>query len=416
MFNSTIDLRGGQFNGSIIVDPATDYFVNSTIYTGASSATIEIEGVSGQPAGSNAVTVYGGGGDVTVQFDVAASQASETQNADGSVTVNAGPDGTATLFGVHSIVFTGQFAGPIGPTPQDFYAAGTSDILFDQADGSLAIWKLNGTLLDGGGPIGNPGGTWSVVGTGNFFTNPVTADILFQDASHNLAIWRMAGVSIVGGGSIGNPGGTWDAIAVGNFTGESISSSQYFTGNGFSSILFENAAGNLAIWEMSGLSLIGGGNIGAPGGTWAVKGVGDFNGDGRSDILFQDAAGDLAIWEMNGTSIIGGGTIGNPTGTWVEKGIGDFNGDGRSDILFEDAAGDYAIWEMNGTQIIGGGDIGNPGGAWQFAAIGDYNGDGHADILFTDAAGDLAIWEMNGTSIIGGGVIGNPGAQWHVLG
>jgi hypothetical protein len=35
-----------------------------------------------------------------------------------------------------------------------------------------------------------------------------------------------------------------------------------------------------------------------------------------SDILFADAAGDLAIWEMNGTSIVGGGQIGNPGSVW----------------------------------------------------------------------------------------------------
>jgi WD40 repeat protein len=56
----------------------------------------------------------------------------------------------------------------------------------------------------------------------------------------------------------------------------------------------------------------------------------DFDGDGRSDILFgQSAGGPLADWQMGGTSIIGGGTIGAPGGSWSEWGVGDFNGDGR---------------------------------------------------------------------------------------
>jgi FG-GAP repeat protein len=45
-------------------------------------------------------------------------------------------------------------------------------------------------------------------------------------------------------------------------------------------------------------------------------GVGDYNGDGRADILLQSSGGEVAIWEMNGTSIIGGGVIANPGPTW----------------------------------------------------------------------------------------------------
>ena len=33
----------------------------------------------------------------------------------------------------------------------------------------------------------------------------------------------------------------------------------------------------------------------------------NFNGDGNSDILWQNANGQAAIWEMNGTNVIGGG-------------------------------------------------------------------------------------------------------------
>ena len=39
-----------------------------------------------------------------------------------------------------------------------------------------------------------------------------------------------------------------------------------------------------------------------PGPSWHAVGTGDFNGDGRSDILWQNADGEVAIWEMNGAS------------------------------------------------------------------------------------------------------------------
>ena len=39
-----------------------------------------------------------------------------------------------------------------------------------------------------------------------------TPDWVFQDASGNLAIWEMQGTAIVGGGNIGNPGSIWHVL------------------------------------------------------------------------------------------------------------------------------------------------------------------------------------------------------------
>jgi hypothetical protein len=236
----------------------------------------------------------------------------------------------------------------------------------------------------------------------NDFTGGGDSGVLFSGSGGALATWEMNGVAIDGGGDIGAPGGTWSAVQTGDFNTD-----------GMSDILFHDASGNLAIWEMNGAAIVGGGALGNPGGTWSPVGTGDFNGDGASDILFQDAAHNLSIWEMNGTAIIGGGNIGSPGGSWTEAAVGDFTGEGNSDILFQDASGNLAIWEMNGTAIVGGGDIGNPGAGWSVKGVGDFNADGTSDILFENTSGEYAIWEMNGTSIIGGGDIGNPGGTWQ---
>jgi hypothetical protein len=97
---------------------------------------------------------------------------------------------------------------------------------------------------------------------------------------------------------------------------------------------------------------------------WQVASVGDFNGDGRSDILWQNSSGAVAIWELNGTSIIGGGSLSNPGPSWHAMGSGNFSADGKSDILWQNDSGQVAIWEMNGTTVIGGGSIANPGPTW----------------------------------------------------
>src|SRR6185437_13876690 len=131
--------------------------------------------------------------------------------------------------------------------------------------------------------------------------------------------------------------------------------------------------------------------------------TGDFNADGYSDILWQNTNGQVAVWEMNGAGIIGGGAVADPGPSWRAVGTGDFNADGAADILFQNANGQAAIWEMNGTNVIGGGNAGpNPGPGWTAVGTGDFNGDGHSDILWQNASnGQTVIWEMNGTSIVG---------------
>ena len=78
----------------------------------------------------------------------------------------------------------------------------------------------------------------------------------------------------------------------------------------------------------------------------------DFNGDGKSDILWQNDNGQVAIWELNGTTVIGGGIVGNPGPSWEVIATGDFNGDGISDILWQNDSGEVDIWEMNGTSLM----------------------------------------------------------------
>jgi hypothetical protein len=100
----------------------------------------------------------------------------------------------------------------------DFNGDGLSDILFQNSvTGQAAIWEMNGTSVIGGGVIAsNPGPGWKLVGAENFVgvgTNP-TSDLLWQNsASGQTAIWEMSGVNIVGGGLVtANAGTSYHAI------------------------------------------------------------------------------------------------------------------------------------------------------------------------------------------------------------
>ena len=290
---------------------------------------------------------------------------------------------------------------PLPPPPQPIPGA---NLLLQNTTGSVAIWDMNGTTIAAGGLVGsNPGPTWHIKGTGNFF-NDGNAALLLQNDDGSVALWDTSGTSVIGGGVVTDPGPTWRIEGTGNFFGD-----------GNTDIVLQNEDGSVALWDMSGTSVIGGGLVENPGPNWHIEGTGNFFGDGNTAILLQNDDGSVALWHMSGTNVIGGGLVANPGPTWHIEGTGDFFGDGNTDIVFQNNDGSVALWDMNGINVIGGGLVAtNPGPAWHIGGTGDFFGDSHTDIVLQNDAGSVALWDMSGTSVIGGGVAGNPGTGWNV--
>ena len=186
------------------------------------------------------------------------------------------------------------------------------------------------------------------------FNGDGNADILWQNANGTPAIWTMDGTNISGAAALANPGPTWHVAAAADFNGD-----------GKSDILWQNDNGTPAIWTMDGTNITGGAALPNPGPTWHVEAAADFNGDGKADILWQNDSGTPAIWTMDGTNITGGAALPNPGPTWHVAAAADFNGDGKADILWQNANGTPAIWLMDGTNISGAAGPGsNPGPSW----------------------------------------------------
>jgi VCBS repeat-containing protein len=295
------------------------------------------------------------------------------------------------------------------PQNNDFSGNGHGGILWQNTDGTPAVWTVDGTSLVSGANAGaSPGPSWHVIGSGDFNADG-KSDILWQNTDGTIAEWFMNGSSLISGASVAfNPGPAWHAIGTGDFNGD-----------GKADILWQNADGTPAVWLMDGLNIQHGANVGFnPGAAWHVIGAGDFDGDGKADILWQNTNGQAAVWLMDGQTLKAGADVGfNPGADWHVQGAGDFNGDGKADILWQNTNGQAAIWEMNGLNLISGSNVGfNPGPAWQVHGAGDFNGDGKSDIVWQNTDGTPAVWLMDGLNLVAGSNVGfDPGSNWHVV-
>jgi len=251
----------------------------------------------------------------------------------------------------------------------DFNGDGLSDIVFQDQNGFLAAWFMNGetrlsTLFFNPNNSGDP--RWRVVGTGDFNSDG-DGDLLFQHQDGTLSVWYLDGINLTGNALL-NPSHAGDAA-------------------------------------------------------WRVVATSDFNLDGKRDILFQHNSGELAIWYMNGVNLLSN-VLTSPSNTgdsrWLAVGAADVDKDSRPDIIFQHTDGTLAVWFMNGQTRVDFDVLNpeNPGPNWRVSAVGNYDAGVQNDLILQGINGDMQVWFMNGTH----GEIRrllnppNAGVDWFVVG
>ena len=291
----------------------------------------------------------------------------------------------------------------------DFNGDCKSDIFWNNTSSLLnGIWLMQG--FTGNGNL-NPnailqdaplppvfwGGSWQVVGIGDF-DGDKNADILWRNTSTGqLGIWFMNGgafksyalISYI----VSDP--NWEVAGVGDLNGD-----------GKSDIIWWNkSTGWVGAWLMDGSNYTQASWIFQIVDTnWKIVGVGDFDGDGKSDIFFRHSvSGANAVWLMNGLAIKSGALAYQVSDlNWSVAAVGDTNGDGKSDIIWRNqSTGVIGMWFMNGTNYGTYGDVSQiVGPDWTLVRAGDINGDGKADILWrNNVSGQNGAWLMNGLTI-----------------
>jgi Ca2+-binding RTX toxin-like protein len=240
----TVDLANNTASGG---DAAGDVLtgIEGVIGSGGNDRLTGNAGDNTLSGGGGDDMLDGGGGNDTILYSGARSQYHVTQFADGSLRIidmRAGsPDGTDIVSNIGSFQFADRAYGltelsliaKTKPT-QDFNGNGTGDLLWQNDDGTAAVWLMEGTTYAGGANLRNNGPSWHA---------KKAAD---------------------------------------------------FNGDGKSDILWQNDDGSAAIWLMDGTKEIGGANLRNVAPSWHAKTAADFNGDGKADILWQNDDGHAA--------------------------------------------------------------------------------------------------------------------------
>jgi FG-GAP-like repeat len=417
----------GSGTGFGVLLPAGSTLVNGGIVAGGYGTAVSFSTGAGNlmvldPGASFGGSVYGGGGALEL-----AAGSGTLSGLNGSVTGFGSVTFEANAAWQVTIDHPAAFASTLyGLTPDD--SLDLAGVAFD-VNGSAGVQSgnvlkvsENGTnytlALDPGHDYANASFQLSSDNAGGTlvtetvrqpapedFTGNGLSDILWRNADGDVAIWQMNGFNVTANAVVGSADSTWQIAGTGDFSGD-----------GSADILWQNASGAVDVWEMSGGTVAATAQIGVADSTWHVAGTGDFNGDGDSDILWLNNDGAVDIWEMNGTNVIADAQIGIADSTWHIMGTGDFNGDGDSDILWQNNDGAVDIWEMNGTNVAADVQVGFADPSWHIMGTGDFNGDGMSDILWQNNNGAVDLWEMNGSTVVANAQLGFADPSWHIAG
>jgi hypothetical protein len=309
-------------------------------------------------------------------------------------------------------------------TTSDYDGDGTSDLMFRDQVGDMALWQmLQGNFANGFG-LGTVGTDFSIVGRGDFNADGTT-DLLWL-SNGCLSIWNMKNDAVLSAEALAcGLGDTWSVVGIGDFDGDQSSD-----------ILLRDTSGDLVAWFIANNAIRGSAGLGNVGMGWKIVGIADINGDGESDLLWRDGNSDLVVWLLNynlqicpfACGPIHSYAIATVTSDWAVVGLGDFYRTGTSQILFRNTNdGTVVLWRLAfpfgmvapGSTVgagISSATLGTVPLDWILVGVGDFNGDAASDLLWRHTPeGTIVTWEMNGGTIASSTTVATVDLSWSIV-
>jgi hypothetical protein len=183
---------------------------------------------------------------------------------------------------------------------------GQSDLFLEDGGGRLAAWLMtgtNGATIKAGSfltPSNVENGSWVVVAAVDIDKDG-QVDLVFQNTDGTLAGWLMNGLTFRETRYFDppNPGDeAWRLVGNGDFNGD-----------GKADFIFQHTDGTIAVWLMNGTSLVRSvvlDTLGSLDAAWRVAAVTDLNQDGQLDLVLQHADESMAVLYLNGLTVTGG--------------------------------------------------------------------------------------------------------------
>lgn len=244
----------------------------------------------------------------------------------------------ASTSGVAAIDNTWSIAG-VG----DFNGDGTTDILWRNKDGAVAVWLMNGASpgqILATGSLGSATSDWAVVGIGKFFGASSTADILWRNANGTVAVWKVNGTSVTSSSAVASVPIDWNVAGVGDFNAD-----------GTTDIVWRHLNGDVSIWLMNNGVASSTAGLGQVPPSWSIAKVQDFTSDGKADLLWRHANGTTVIWRIDGVTVASNVSLGVIPTSWNVSEAGSFDGT-SSNILWRNSDGTTAMWFLNSSGAL----------------------------------------------------------------
>jgi hypothetical protein len=92
----------------------------------------------------------------------------------------------------------------------DFNGDGKADVLWQNSNGQVALWQMNGDHMVANTTVGTAAGS-TVIGTGDY-NHDGKADVLLQNANRNVTEWQMNGDHIAQNQSVGSHTVDWHMV------------------------------------------------------------------------------------------------------------------------------------------------------------------------------------------------------------